>query len=669
VAANPLLNAQPGQRIVEFDKVELGHFKPALEGHIERARAQIEKIKSEPASFNNTIVALASAFDEVAEFGAIFASLSAANGDQAMHQLNAELMPKISAFDNDVNLDKLLFAKVEEVYKTAKGLTPEETELLRRTYRNMVRNGAGLNDEAKAELRKIDQELSRLGPKFHENNVRATNDFALILSKPEEIAGLPESVLATAKQAAKEKGYQDSYLFTLHFPSANAFLKYADNRNLREVLSKAYSGRCFGGPSSNLALVRKIVKLRQARAKLLGFASHAHFQLEERMAKTPEAVQEFLAKLKNATIPGAEREFAELQEFATKECGLKDKIQAWDWQYYAEKLRQKKYNFSEEEARQYFALNDVIKGIFTLANKLYGLCFEKKSDVPVYHPEVEVYDVSDSSGHVGLLYTDHYPRATKGQGAWCTKFRRQSKVRNQRPHVSIVCNLNRPTGDKPALLTLNEVRTMFHEFGHALHHLLSDCTYASLSGTNVFTDFVELPSQVLENWILERPMLDLFAKHHETGQPVPEKLFQGMKAAAKFQAGLQMLRQLKFGLLDMGFHAAAFADAVPLAEFELEKTKGADLFPAVKGTCIATSFSHLFSGGYSAGYYSYKWAEVLDADTFEAFQEKGLFDKDVATRFRQNVLSRGGTEHPMELYKRFRGREPDPNALLRRYDL
>jgi peptidyl-dipeptidase Dcp len=513
------------------------------------------------------------------------------------------------------------------------------------------------------------KKLSTLGPKFGENVLKATNAFELELTTEDDLVGLPESAKEACAAAAEAKGKQGTWLVTLQAPSMIPFLQYSEKRELREKIWKAYSSRAFKDEFSNENTIKEIVSLKYERANLLGFPTHAHYVLDKRMAGNPEKVNAFLQKLLKASKPAAERDLAEVQEFA-KSIGGPDTLLPWDFAFYSEKIKEKKFEFSEEDLRPYFKLENVIAGVFEHASKLYGLKFTASTDYPVYHDDVMTYEVYDESSNdfIGLFYADFFPRDSKRGGAWMTTFYEQGLFQGEvmRPHVSIVCNFTKPTKDKPSLLTFMEVQTLFHEFGHSLHGLLSQCKYRSLAGTNVLWDFVELPSQILENWTLEKESLDLFAKHYETGELMPKELAQKIKDSSKFLAGYSSLRQLNFATVDMRWHTTVPDKITSVDEFEAEATKETTLFDKVPGTNFSCAFSHIFAGGYSSGYYSYKWAEVLDADAFEMFKEKGLFDASVAKSFKENILMKGGTEHPMKLYKKFRGREPDPDALLRR---
>lgn len=671
---NPLLKPFTAKdQAVPFDQIKVEHYIPAVEEAIKIAKQNIAKIKANTAmpNFENTIQALESSSELADMVGGIYGNMEVANADEALQALAKDIYPKLTALSSDISLDEEIFKKVKAVYdnRESLNLNKEQMRLLEKTYLSFTRNGALLNPQDKETLRQIDQEMSVLGPKYSENVLKATNSFEMYLDKKEDVEGLPEGALEGAAAMAEAKGQKGKWLFNLQIPSYLPFLTYAKNRALREKMWRAYASRAFRGDYDNQANVLKIVELRAKRAKLLGFNTHADFVLAERMAKNPQTVNEFLNKLLKASREAGKRDLAEVAEYANKLDGIKD-LQPWDFAYYSEKLKEEKYSFNEEDLRPYFKLENVVEGVFAHAKKLYGLTFKENKDIPVYHPEVKAYEIYEekTGKYMGLFYTDYFPRETKKGGAWMTQFRGQGLIDGEmkRPHVSIVCNFTKPTPTKPSLLTYDEVRTLFHEFGHALHGMLSECTYQSLSGTNVYWDFVELPSQIMENWVGEKEGLDLFARHYLTNEPMPADLIQKLKASQKFQAGYSSCRQLQFAMMDMAWHTTDPSQIKDVDAFEEKATADTRLFPKLEGVNSSVSFSHIFAGGYSAGYYSYKWAEVLDADAFEYFKEKGLFNEEIAKKFKENILSRGGTEHPMELYKRFRGREPDTNALLRR---
>jgi peptidyl-dipeptidase Dcp len=666
---------QTPHEAIPFRDVRLEHFRPAVDRGIETGKARLEAIRSNPAKadFANTVLALETATEELDLAAETFFVLLSAHGLEGMHELAREISPQLAAFSSDLYLDEKIFARVKAVHDSmdGAGLSAEQKRLVDKFYKAFVRNGAMLSVAAKTRLREIDQEAAKLQPAFSENVLKATQAYVLNVTDASKLAGIPELVLESAKQAATARGLS-GWAFTLDAPSYIPFMDYCADRDLREQISKAFGARAFGGEFDNRGNVLGIAKLRHERAKLMGFATHAHFVLEERMAESPDKVKAFLERLLKASKPAGEREIRELSEFARSRGGP-DRLQPWDFSFWAKKLKQERYSYDDEEVRRYFPLENVLEGAFEHARRLYGIVFHEVKDVPTWHPEVKVFEVSDegSGNFIGLFYTDFFPRPTKKSGAWMTPVREQGLFggRVRRPHVGIVCNFTRPTDTKPSLLTYGEVRTLFHEFGHALHGLLSDCTYRSVAGTNVYWDFVELPSQIMENWTVQKESLDLFARHFETGETIPAALAKKLKDSENFLAGYASLRQLGFAMLDLAWHAADPAGVDDVVAFEDGALAATRLMPKVEGTSVSCAFSHIFAGGYSAGYYSYKWAEVLDADAFELFLEKGLFNRDVGHAFRLNILSKGGTEHPMELYKKFRGREPDPDALLRRSGL
>jgi peptidyl-dipeptidase Dcp len=670
---NPLLNAfNTPFEAVPFDKIKPEHFLPAIQKAIEKGREEIEAISTaaEAPTFANTLEALENSGELVNTVSAVFFNLNSAETNDQIQKLAREISPMLTEYSNDILLDERLFKRVKAVWeqRNNQGLTAEQYTLLDKTYKSFVRNGANLNEEGKTRLREIDKDLSGLSLRFGEHVLQETNDYELHITKREDLKGLPEDVVEMAAQMAKDKG-KEGWIFTLQFPSYIPFVTYAENRELREKIFKAYASKGFkDGETDNRDIVKQIVKLRHERANLLGYATHAAFVLEERMAEMPGRVDEFLNGLLLHAKPVAQQELQELNVYA-KSQGGPAALQRWDLAFWSEKLKKEKYEVDDEILKPYFQLENVIDGVFGVAQKLYGLSFHRNTDIPVYHEDVSVYEVKDEEGkHVALFYADFFPRAGKRNGAWMTSYRSQKKENgvDKRPHISIVCNFTKPTAKQPSLLTFNEVTTLFHEFGHALHGILANGTYASLSGTSVFWDFVELPSQVLENWTYEKECLDMFARHYKSGEPIPAELVQRIKDSANFMIGYGTIRQIGLARLDMAWHNLEDTNISDVGQFEQQALKETELLPYVPGSNTSTSFSHIFQGGYSSGYYSYKWAEVLDADAFEFFQEKGIFNRETATLFKQHVLSAGGSEHPMELYKRFRGQEPSPEALLRR---
>ena len=669
---NPLLepfNAAP------FSKIKNEHFKPAFQEAIQKAKAEIDHITSnqEEPTFENTLEALEFTGETLSRVSSIFFNLNSAETNEEIQKIAQEVSPWLSEFSNDLTLNEELFKRVKAVYdqKESLDLSVEQKTLLDKHYKSFTRNGANLTEDKKEQLREIDKELSKLSLSFGENVLAETNRYELHIEDEKELKGLPESELENANLLAKTKG-KGGYIFTLQYPSYIPFMKYAENRELRKKLSIAFGAKGFQNDEyDNQENVLKIAKLRHQRANLLGFETHAHFILEERMAKTPEKVNDFLNEMLEKAKPAAEKEFQELEQFAKQLDGI-DRLEKWDSAYYAEKLKQQRFQLDDEQLKPYFKLDNVIHGVFTVAKKLYDLHFKEVFNVDKYHEEVKTYEVYDGDHNfMALFYADFHPREGKRNGAWMTIYKDQ-KVKdgeNERPHVSNVCNFTRPTSKKPSLLTFNEVTTLFHEFGHALHGMLANSTYPSLSGASVYWDFVELPSQVLENWCYEPEALELFARHYETDEVIPMEMIEKIKKSANFHEGMQTVRQLSFGMLDMAWHAVDPSEIDSVKENELKAFEATKLYPDVPENCMSTSFSHIFQGGYSAGYYSYKWAEVLDADAFAYFQEEGIFNKTVAEKFKDNILSKGGTEDPMVLYKRFRGKEPNPEALLKRAGL
>jgi oligopeptidase A len=658
-----------------FSKISNSHFQPAIKKAIEIAKAEIDEIinNSEKPSFENTTVTLDFTGEKLNRITSIFFNLNSAETNDEIQKIAQEVSPRLTAFGNDITLNEDLFKRVKAVFdqKETLDLTAEQAMLLDKQYKSFARNGANLNEFDKNKLRKIDAQLSTFSLKFGENVLAETNTFEMHLTNEKDLSGLPESAKEAAKEMAKSKE-KEGWIFTLDYPSYIPFLTYADNRELRKKMAIAAGKKAFQkNEFNNEAIVLEIVNLRYQRANLLGYKTHAHFVLEERMAETPEKVIEFSNNLLEKAKPAALKEFKNLENYAKKLDGI-DQLQKWDGAYYSEKLKKELFDLDQELLKPYFELENVIGGVFTIASKLYDLKFEEVFNIDTYHKDVKTYNVTDTNGNfVAVFYADFHPRKGKRNGAWMTSYKSQQIKNgiNERPQISIVCNFTKPTETKPSLLTFNEVTTLFHEFGHALHGMLANTTYNSLSGTSVSWDFVELPSQILENWCFEKEALELFAKHFETGEVIPMKYVEKIKESASFHEGMQTLRQLSFGLLDMQWHGQNPSEITSVKEFENEAFTDTKLYPDVIENCMSTAFSHIFQGGYSAGYYSYKWAEVLDADAFEYFLEKGIFHKEVATKFKENILSKGGTEKPMDLYKRFRGKEPKPDALLKRAGL
>lgn len=670
--ANPLLKPFD---TVPFSKIKNEHFLPAFTELIEQARREIDKIATSPemASFENTLAALDNSGVQLDRLSSAFFNLNSAETCDELQKIAQEVSPMLSNFNNDLLLNKPLFERIKSIFDQREqlDLTPEQRTLLDKQYRQFARNGANLNEQDQHKLREIDAKLAKLKLQFGENVLAETNNYELHITDKADLEGLPESIReAAADEASSRK--KEGWVFTLNYPSYLPFMKYASSRALRKQLSIAFGSRAFKkNDHNNQQVLLDIARLRHERANLLGYDTHAQFVLEERMAGSAKGVMDFLHELLEKSKPAARSEFDELQEFARSLDGI-DRLEKWDSAYYSEKLRQQRFELDDEILKPYFELDRVLNGVFEVSNRLYGLSFKEVEDIDKYHTEVRTYRVTDDVGNlVAIFYADFHPRPGKRSGAWMTSYKPQRIINgcNERPHISIVCNFSRPTKTTPSLLTFNELTTLFHEFGHALHGMLANTTYAGLSGTSVYWDFVELPSQIFENWCYEGEALNLFARHYQSGEQLPMALVNKIKESANFLEGMQTLRQLSFGLLDMAWHNADPTGISDVRSFESKVFESTRLYPDHPQTCMSTSFSHIFQGGYSAGYYSYKWAEVLDADAFEYFKEKGIFNRKVADKFRSYILSRGGTEDPMELYIRFRGQKPDPEALLRRAGL
>ncbi|WP_396166312.1 M3 family metallopeptidase [Flavobacterium sp.] len=658
-----------------FSQIKLEDYQPAFIENIATARAEIDAITNNPEAptFENTIVALDFSGDALDRLSSIFFNLNSAETCDEMQKIAQEVSPLITAFGNDISLNEDLFKRVKAVHDQKENLTltTEQATLLDKKYKSFARNGALLPEDKKGKLREIDTELAKLKLTYSENVLAETNNYQLHITNEEDLKGLPDGAKEMAHSLAKSKNLE-GWVFTLDFPSYLPFVTYVDNRKLRKEMAIAAGKKAFqGNEFDNKEITLKIAKLRYDRANLLGYATHSHFVLEERMAQNPDKVKSFLKDLLEKAKPAAEREMAQLTAFAKELDGV-ELLEKWDGSYYSEKLKQKLFSLDDELLKPYFKLENVLNGAFTVAEKLFGISFKEVFDIDKYHEEVQTFEVLDEEKNlVAIFYSDFFPRKGKRNGAWMTSYKSQSVKNgiNERPHVSIVCNFTPPTVTKPSLLTFNEVTTLFHEFGHALHGMLANTIYPSLSGTSVYWDFVELPSQVMENWCYEPEALALFANHYETGEIIPQVYVEKIKESASFLEGMATLRQLSFGILDMAYHSNNPSEITNIKAFEKQAMEGTTLYPDVAENCMSVSFSHIFAGGYSSGYYSYKWAEVLDADAFAYFQEKGIFNKEVATKFKENVLSKGGTELPMELYKRFRGHEPNATALLKRAGL
>lgn len=661
---------------VPFTQIKNEDFLPAIEKGIEEGKKEIEAIKnnSEAPSFENTIIALENCGLILDQASTVLFNLNSSETSEEIQKICRDVSPILTKYSNDIILDQVLFERVKTIHdqKESLGLNQEQTTLLEKSYKSFVRNGALLSDEDKDKVRAIDEEKSKLGLSFSEHVLADTNAYEMIVEKEEDLSGLPDHVIEVASAKAKEKEQEGKWIFTLDYPSFVPFLTYADNRALREKIHRAYGDvGAMDNENNNEEIVKRIATLRHERANILGYETHAHFTLEERMASHPDKVFDFLEDLYSKSIDFAKSEVAELQKYA-ESIGFEGELQKWDFAYYSEKLKKEKYNIDQEMLKPYFQLEKVLDGAFQVANKLYGISFEPINNIDVYHEDVQTYEVKDENGeHLAVFYADFFPRAGKRNGAWKTSFRSQ-KVENgsdKRPHIIIVCNFPRPTETKPSLLSFNDVTTLFHEFGHALHGILSKVNYSSLSGTSVFWDFVELPSQVMENWVFEKECLDLFATHYETGEAIPQEYIQRIQESAQYHQGTQTVRQISLGLLDMEWHAKDPSKFESVKSVEKQAMGKCEYLPSTGSESTSSSFGHIFSGGYSSGYYSYKWAEVLDADAFDYFKQNGIFNKEVATKFRDNVLSKGGTEHPMKLYEKFRGQKPNPEALLKRAGL
>lgn len=658
---------------IPFENIKQEDFKPAIEQAIEDAKNQINEIvqNTDPPNFVNTIVALENVGKKLTIISSTFFNLNSAETNDYLQSLAEEISPMLTEYANDIILNEQLFEKIKIVYDTTlkSKLSQEEVRLLDKTYKDFSKNGALLSSEDKNNLRQISNELAILSVKFGQNVLKETNDYFLHISESKDMEGIPESIKEMAKQEAENRNLK-GWVFTLHYPSYVPFITYSANRDLRKEIYTAYMQRaCKDNEYNNEDIIHKIVELRSKKAKLLGFKTYADLILQERMASAPKLVYDFLYDLLHKAKPFAQKEIQDLKNIASRD-GITE-MMPYDHAFYAEKLRQEKFSFSEEELKPYFPLHQVLNAAFDVAKKLYGLTFIEREDIQKYHSEVKVYEVINDKGkHQALLYTDFFPREGKRAGAWMTSYKGQFKTLsdNIRPHISIVCNFSRPNGEIPSLLTFSEVTTLFHEFGHALHGILANTTFESLSGTNVYWDFVELPSQFMENYVFEKEFLKTFALHYQKGDMLDEEKIDKIVASANFMQGYQTLRQIGLGLLDMGYHTDELTSDQGIEDFEVEKIKETQLYPHIKNTCISTSFSHIFQGGYAAGYYSYKWAEVLDADAFDYFKERGIFDKETASKF-ESLLSKGGTEDPMELYISFRGRRPQSEALLKRAGL
>lgn len=667
----------------QFDKIKTEHYLPAFEQAITEAKAEIDAIVNNPdaPTFENTIAALDEAGGRLNDAAGIFYNLMEADTNDQMQDIAEKVSPMMTEYSMYVSLNEPLFARVKAVHESAEGLEPDQARLLEKTWKSFVRSGANLGAEDKETYSKLSEQLSLLTLQYGKNVLAATNAFTLNLTEEADLEGLPDFVREAAMETAKSKE-MEGWAFDLSAPSYGAFMKYSTRRDLRQKMWMAYNTRATEGENSNIELCRQIAESRLKIANILGYETYADYALEERMAKNPQTVNEFIQKLLEPSLPAAKAEVKELYEYARANGFEGSEIQPWDFGFWSEKLKDARYSINDEQLKPYFRLESCIDAAFGLAGKLYGLTFEERKDIPVYHPDVKVYDVKDADGvHKALFYADFFPRASKRGGAWMTEFRGQSIVNGveKRPFISLVTNFTKPTAGKPALLTHDELTTLLHEFGHSLHGILAEGRYSSLTGTNVSRDFVELPSQIMENWAFEPEFLDTFARHFETGEALPDTLINKIVEAKNYNAAYAQVRQLQFGILDMAWHTLKggsesghfdrLSDLKTMQElgtiaFEKAALKSSNVIPSIPQACISTSFSHIFSGGYSAGYYSYKWSEVLEADAFSLFKEKGIFSTEVSHSFRDNILSKGCSEDEDVLYRRFRGHDPEPEALL-----
>lgn len=652
----------------QFDKIKTEHYLPAFEQAIVEAKAEIDAIVNNPdaPTFENTIAALDEAGGRLNDVADVFYNLLEADTNDLMQDVAEKVSPMMTEYSMYVSLNEPLFARVKAVHEGAEALEPDQARLLDKTWKSFVRGGANLSAADKETYGKLSERLSLLTLQFGKNVLAATNAFVLNLTDEADLEGLPDFVREAAVETAKSKE-MEGWAFDLSAPSYGAFMKYSSRRDLRRKMWMAYNTRATEGENSNIDICRQIADLRLEIANLLGYETYADYALEERMAKNPQTVNEFINELLALSLPAARKEVAELYEYARSQGFEDSEIQPWDFSFWSERLKDARYSINDEQLKPYFRLEDCIDAAFSLAGRLYGLTFEERKDIPVYHPDVRVYDVKDADGvHKALFYADFFPRASKRGGAWMTEFRGQSIVNGveKRPFIGLVTNFTKPAAGKPSLLTHDELTTLLHEFGHSLHGILAEGRYASLTGTNVSRDFVELPSQIMENWAFEPEFLDTFARHFETGETIPDTLIRKIVEAKNYLAAYYQVRQLQFGILDMAWHTLKAVPELGTIAFEKEALKRTNVVPSIPQACISTSFSHIFSGGYSAGYYSYKWSEVLEADAFSLFKEKGIFSTDVARSFRDNILSKGCSEDEAILYRRFRGHAPHPAALL-----
>ena len=659
-----------------FEEIKLEHYLPAFEEGIKLQKAEVDKIinNTEKPTFENTIEAMEKSGKLLTKVSSMFYNLNSANTNDEMQTIAKTVAPMLSKHNDDINLNEKLFAKVKSIYNEKDGLnlTTEQNKVLKDYYDGFIRGGANLTNEQKEKFRKLNEELSLLSLKFGENLLKETNAVGLIIDDKNDLLGLPESVMQAAFELGKAKGHEGKWVFTLQKPSFIPFLQYSEKRNLREKIFKAYINRSNNNNDfDNKKILSSIAALRVERANLLGYKTHADYILEKNMAKNSQIVYKFLTDLWKPALKRAKMEIDDMQKIIYNE-GNNFKLEAWDWWYYAEKVKKEKYDLDEEMLRPYFKLENVLQGVFDVASKLYGIQFVERNDIPMYHPDVKVIEVKETTGnHIAILFTDYFPRDSKRSGAWMNSFRKQSNIGNNfiTPIIGNVGNFSKPTSDKPSLLSLDEVETLFHEFGHALHGMLSNSVYPSVSGTSVPRDFVELCSQIMENWALAPEVLKMYARHYQTNEPMPDDMIKKIENSKLFNQGFETVEYLAASFLDMDWHTLINAEEEDAINFEKESLSKIGLIPEIESRYQSTNFQHIFSGGYSAGYYSYIWAAVLDADAFEAFEENGLFDQATALSFRKNILEKGGSEDPMVLYKNFRGREPKVDALLKRRGL
>lgn len=668
---NPLLSeSKLPYGAPQFDKIKTEHYLPAIKEGIAQAKANTDAIirnEAEP-TFENTIEALENSSETLGRVLGIFFNLLEADTNDTLQQIAEEATPLLNDFEMYVSLNDTLFQKIKYVYDRRENLNldKDQLRLLEKNYESFLLNGALLSPEDKKVYSNLQEQLSLATLRFGRNVLAATNAYTLNITDEKDLAGLPDYLLEQGRECAQQHGHQ-GWTFDLSYPSYGPFMRFCENRELRHTMYMAYNSRAFGGEFDNCGTVKEIVELRLKIANILGFETYADYALKQRMLKTPAQVNNFLSELLLASLPAAKQDIKAVFDYASANGFEDSELQAWDFSYWSEKYKNANYNLSESELKPYFKLDNCIAAIFDLANRLYGITFEQRKDIPVYHKDVRVYDVKDADGrHLALFYADFFPRPSKRGGAWMTEFRGQKIVDGveQRPFISLVTNFTKPTASSPSLITHDEMETLLHEFGHSLHGILSEGRYESLATTNVARDFVELPSQIMENWDYEPEFLQTFAKHYQTGEVIPQDLIDKIVAAKKFNAAYSQVRQLNFGILDMAWYGQKKMSNDSVAEFERNATLISNLFPEVEGSCISTSFSHIFSGGYSAGYYSYKWSEVLEADAFSLFKEKGIFNREVAKSFRDNILSRGGSDDEAVLYRNFRGRDPEVKALL-----